>query len=139
MPETNHVPAAIAILIISDDSILLGKRFNGRQFEGWQCPGGFLLRGESLEECARRICREKAGLEINELTQGPLTNNIFPNTQPPLHTITQYFIARHYQVYDEERFADEQYSWQWFDRSAIPEPRFLPLELLLAEFDPWLS
>lgn len=51
-----YVPAGVAALLVSNNQILLGKRFVNQCFESWQCPGGFLQVNETLESAAQRVC-----------------------------------------------------------------------------------
>jgi len=125
----DFVPAAVATLLIKDNKLLLGKRFTENQFAGWQCPGGFLHKGETVEAAGRRYCLHKAGLEINRIRPGPYTNNVFSEQQ---HTITLYLIAENFHIKNTGLFADEKIQWSWFAMNDLPAPLFLPLELIFS-------
>lgn len=61
------VPRAAVCLLVRDASggVLLAQRGEGMSMAGqWHLPGAFVLRGEPLEECARRIARKELGAEI---------------------------------------------------------------------------
>ncbi len=135
MAENELVAAAVATLVLVDNSILLGRRVRQNQFAGWQCPGGFIRSGESIQQAAKRHCLEKAGIEIADISSGPYTSNVFPDTSPLLHTITLYQIARSYKVHDQSRFQDAGSCWQWYAFDEIPQPCFLPLKNLLLSCD----
>jgi len=126
----NAVAAAVATLVIRNNQLLLGKRIKNGQFIGWQCPGGYLQEGKSIEESARYYCLDKAGIEISDTQTGPYTNNIFTQQHEALHTVTLYLIARHHQVTNEVLFYGRTNCWDWFSIEDLPEPLFLPLKLL---------
>jgi len=132
---SNYVPSAVATLVISDGRLLLGRRIKKQQFEGWQCPGGFMQIQETVEEASKRCCLNKAGIHIADTKEGPYTNNIFSTSDEITHSITLYVIAKEYQVIDVERFSDNQVAWTWFDFDKIPSQRFLPLDQLLKSYD----
>ncbi len=131
MTFNQPVAAAVATLVLKESQILLGKRIRHNQFVGWQCPGGYIHPGESVQQAAKRQCLEKAGIEISEISSGPYTSNIFPDTSPLQHTVTLYQVAHKYSVCDLARFQDAEASWQWFAFGEIPEQCFLPLKNLL--------
>lgn len=118
------VASAVATLIIKNERVLLGRRFENNHFTSWQCPGGYLQRGETVDQAARRLCLKKAGLDVQCLRAGPYSNNIFSNA---LHTVTLYIVADEYRVKNRELFEDKNVQWSWFSFDALPEPLFLPL------------
>jgi len=120
----DFVASAVATLIIKNEQILLGRRYEDNHFTSWQCPGGYLQRGETVEQAARRLCLEKAGLDIQCLRAGPYSNNIFSNA---LHTVTLYIIADEHHVKNQKLYKDEKAQWRWFSFDALPEPLYLPL------------
>ena len=61
----NKVPRiCIDLLIENKKGVLLSKRVIPPWKNLWHFPGGGVLFGESLYECARRIAREELGIEI---------------------------------------------------------------------------
>jgi len=135
MSEKKPVAAAVATLIFHEKRLLLGRRMRQQVFEGWQCPGGYLPEGQSVEQAARGYCLEKAGVEIMDMKLGPYTNNIFPDTPLIRHTVSLYQIARLHRVINIEKFENRETQWRWFDLQALPSPQFLPLKLLLEQYD----
>jgi len=127
----SSVASSVATLLIQKRHVLLGRRFeqkgNEKNFTGWQCPGGYLQKGESVEQAAQRLCILKAGIEITEMQPGPYTNNIFSEQ---LHTTTLYVIAKGYRVVNRPQFENEQFKWSWFEFEQLPELLFLPLTFL---------
>lgn len=124
------IPAAVATLLIQDGKILLGRRTDNHQFSGWQCPGGYLQKGESAEQAANRLSLKKAGIKISTLRSGPYSNNIFPDH----HTVTLYIIAEAYQIENRACFENSVSQWRWFDCNELPALLFLPLKILTSEY-----
>jgi 8-oxo-dGTP diphosphatase len=63
-PETPL--ATVDIIVESDAGIVLVRRRNPPL--GWALPGGFVDRGESVAQAARREAKEETGLDV-ELTE----------------------------------------------------------------------
>ena len=136
VPEGESVSAAIAVLVMQNNQLLLGKRVQPSEPECWQCPGGFILKGETLTTAADRICRQKAGIKIDALVQGPFTNNRFvQNNIISQHTVSLYLIAHKYKVVDNIKYENKQTCWSWHDFDSLPVPLFMPLETLLKKYD----
>jgi len=131
VPVDNPVASSVATLLVQKKQVLLGRRFESRgdekKFIGWQCPGGYLQKGESVEQAAQKYCIQKAGIEIIEMRPGPYTNNIFSEQ---LHTTTLYLIGERYRIVNQSQFESEQYQWRWFDFEQLPKLLFLPLTFL---------
>jgi len=61
------MPVGSICLIRKNSRLLLQERALGRLGGGkWDCPGGKLQPGESLEECVVREVREETGLTISD-------------------------------------------------------------------------
>ena len=132
MSGNNKVAASVAALVIDDKKLLLGRRITGHQFMGWQCPGGYLHVGETIKQAGKRLCLQKAGIEIENLRPGPYTNNIFSGQ---MHTTTLYVVAEEYLIQKKTVFENEESQWSWFGFDELPERLFLPLDELLKQHD----
>jgi len=128
------VASSVATLLIQNKQILLGRRFekkaDEKNFIGWQCPGGYLQKGESVEQAAQKFCIQKAGIELTKMHPGPYTNNVFSEQ---LHTTTLYVIGEGYRVVNRSQFENEQFQWSWFEFDQLPDLLFLPLTFLVPE------
>src|SRR3954469_12289359 len=88
-PKTPLV--TVDIVIESDEGIVLVRRRNPPL--GWALPGGFVDRGESVAQAARREAKEETGLDV-ELTEllGVYSD---PRRDPRgFHTASAVFIGR---------------------------------------------
>ncbi len=71
------------------EGIILIKRKNPPH--GWALPGGFVDRGESLEEAAVREAKEETSLDIKLKSQ--LHTYSDPERDPRKHTISTVYVA----------------------------------------------
>jgi 8-oxo-dGTP diphosphatase len=94
-------------------------------------PGGHLEYGESPQECAIREAEGGVGVLIADPTFCAITNDIFVDEGKQYVTI---WMEGRY-VAGEARInsAREMSSVGWFSWDALPTPRFLPLQNLLAK------
>ncbi len=127
----NCVAAAVATLVYDNNRLLLGRRVRQNQFQGWQCPGGYLLEGETVEQAASRVCLQDAGIAVKLTHAGPYTNNLFQHDQTPAHTVTLYQLAQVNRVVDAQLYSE----WDWHPFDELPGALFLPLRLLLENYE----
>ncbi|MDD4907819.1 MAG: NUDIX hydrolase [Candidatus Omnitrophica bacterium] len=81
--------STVDIIIEMPQGIVLVERSNPPF--GYALPGGFVDRGESLEEAAAREAREETNLELTGLRQFHTYSK--PGRDPRFDTITTVFIA----------------------------------------------
>lgn len=56
---------AVNLLVVSEDGeILLTKRKNPPFAGSWHLPGSFVLKGETLIDCVKRVAKEELGIKI---------------------------------------------------------------------------
>ena len=66
------IPIAIAIVIDSHNTVLIGQRPEGVPLAGlWEFPGGKIEAGETPEIAAQRECLEETGLTISPFRRHP--------------------------------------------------------------------
>lgn len=125
----------MAVIVVKDDEVLLGKRKGSHGAGRWAFPGGHLAYGETIEACARREVMEETGLSIESVKLGPYTNDLF--TGESKHYVTLFVVARHAGGMLQNREPDKCEGWEWFHWPSLPFPRFLSLENLCdLDFDP---
>lgn len=125
----------VAVIVIKDSKVLLGKRKGSHGEGSWAFPGGHLEFGESLEDCAMREVFEETGISIKDIRQGTFTNDIFETEGK--HYITLLMAAKYdsgeVQLLEPEKCE----KWDWFEWDKLPNPKFIPLENLLKQgFNP---
>ncbi len=126
-PKQDHWPqVGVAVIIVRDGEVLLGKR-KGSHGEGtWAFPGGKLDAWESVEDCAKRETAEETGMKMATARILPVfTEDLFYGK----HFITLYVLteAEGDPVIREPEKCEE---WGWFSWDDKPRPLFLTLQNL---------
>jgi mutator protein MutT len=121
----------VAVIVVRQGRVLLGKRINAHGAGTWQFPGGHLEYGETIEACARRELMEEAGLSIGSLRLGPFTNDFFEAEKK--HYVTLFVIADQTTGDPVVREPEKCERWDWFPWAQLPRPRFLPIVNLLKQ------
>jgi 3-methyladenine DNA glycosylase AlkD/ADP-ribose pyrophosphatase YjhB (NUDIX family) len=129
-PE-NRPYIGVAVIVVREGRVLLGKRRNAHGAGTWQFPGGHLEFGESIEACARRELFEETGLSALSLRRGPFTNDLFEDEGK--HYVTLFLISEHTVGRPRLKEPDKCECWEWFSWSEMPEPHFLPIVNLLKQ------
>jgi len=114
------------IVVRRDGHVLMVQNHRGR----WSTPGGHLDVGESPEECAARETLEETGLQVTAITFVAITNDVLP--EAGRHYITIWMRAEPTEGTPEIRDPAEIAAAEWFPPTALPEPRHLYFENLLA-------
>lgn len=58
---------AVNLVIEEDGAVLLTKRKKSPFAGFWHLPGSFILKGESLMECVRRVAKEELGVAVENV------------------------------------------------------------------------
>lgn len=121
----------VAVIVVRNGRVLLGRRKNAHGAGTWQFPGGHLEYGESIEACARRELCEETGLSIDRFRMGPFTNDFFEDEGK--HYVTLFVIADRTNGDARAREPHKCERWEWFPWSELPTPHFLPIVNLLRQ------
>ncbi len=125
MENNRIVRVGVAVILVRDGKVLLGKRKGSHGQGMWGFPGGHVEYGETPEACAIREVYEETGLTITSPRTGPYTNTIFTSSEKQY--ITLFFIADapsgEPQVCEPEKCE----MWQWYSWNELPEPLFEPI------------
>lgn len=121
----------LAVIIIRDNKVLLGRRKNAHGAGSWCFPGGHLEFNEAFIECAQREVREETGLQLTNIKPAAFTNDIF--TQEGKHYVTLYFTAECDSGEPQLLEPDKCEGWAWFPWNNLPQPLFLPIQNLFKQ------
>ena len=119
----------VAVAVIRDNRVLLGKRKNAHGAGTWAFPGGHLEFNESIEACARREVLEETGIRIKNLRYGPYTNDIFADENK--HYVTLFVTADYDSGTPMVKEPHKCEKWGWFQWPPNVQPCFLPIKNLL--------
>jgi 8-oxo-dGTP diphosphatase len=132
------VACGVAVVVTHRHKILFGKRKSRENTFEWQLPGGWIDRGQSPEQAARREVCEETGLQLQEVRFVGITNNIFTAHK---HSLSLYFEAECADVRSLIVGEDSKcIAWEWRNWADLTEPLYLPLRLFRKTgYQPFLS
>lgn len=117
----------IALVVLHNNKILLGRRLKQPMLKSWQLPGGWLHYAESPDQAVVRKIHQFPGMLCNGAKFITYTNNLFSAGQ---HSISLYFQMDCLNAVDFDLTQNKHCSdWLWADWYDLPEPLFLPLKL----------
>jgi len=123
--QTNAPRVGVGCIVTRGTQLLLVKSPRGY----WSPPGGHLDFGETPVDCACRETLEETGLQVSNVRFVAVTNDLLPDTQR--HYITIWMRAdattETATIADPVEIADIG----WFNRDALPSPRFIYFDNLL--------
>ncbi len=129
METTNNPRVGVGVFIMKDGRFLMGLRKGEHGKDTWSVPGGHVEFGETLEETSVREVMEETNLEIDNLSFGAITNDIFKETGK--HYLTIWMLSNHKSGIPRVMEKDKFIKLDWFDFNTLPSPLFLPWEELL--------
>ena len=127
----NRPLIGVAVIVIKNGKVLLGRRKNAHGDGTWAFPGGHLEFCESIEACARREIFEETGVSITNLRYGPFTNDIFQKEGK--HYVTLFVLADYESGEPRVKEPDKCEVWQWHPWPPPVKPHFLPVTNLLKQ------
>jgi 8-oxo-dGTP diphosphatase len=131
----NRPAIGVAVIVMKNGKVLLGKRINSHGSGTWAFPGGHLEFNESIDDCAKREVFEETGLSIKNLQRAAFTNDIFEEEKK--HYVTLFVVSEYDSGELQIKEPDKCEEWNWFSWNEFPEPLFLSLKNLLdQEFNP---
>ncbi len=128
--EQPGVTVDLVIFTVDDRKLkVLLVRRAGEPFEGcWSIPGGFLRKGESLEEAASRVMEEKTG--VREVYLEQLYTFGRPDRDPRARIITVTYVALIPWMRLNQPGSKKVSDLAWFAVDEVPELAFDHLEIL---------
>ena len=128
MFENNKLGVGVAVMLLNNNKILLGKRNQypnkaDSELHGegtWTMPGGKLRFGESFAAGAEREVFEETGLRIKSVEVISLSNDIVKDA----HFVTIGLLCRNFEGEAEIMEPEEIIEWKWFSLDQLPDPIF---------------
>ncbi|PJE75953.1 DNA mismatch repair protein MutT [Candidatus Uhrbacteria bacterium CG10_big_fil_rev_8_21_14_0_10_48_11] len=111
----------VVVMVFKEGKVLLHKRKGSHGNNEYGSLGGHLEHGESFEECARRECREEAGIEIQNVRFLFLMN---VKRYAPKHYVHINLVADWKSGEPKNMEPDKGGEWQWYDLEKLPSPLF---------------
>lgn len=104
------------IFLVRQNEILLAMKKRGFGANRWNGVGGKVESGESIEEAARRECKEEIDVVPGELKEVAVIDFIFPSKPDWNQTVTAYFS----ETWDGNPSESEEMSPKWFSFEDLP-------------------
>jgi 8-oxo-dGTP diphosphatase len=113
----------VAVAVVRDERLLLGKRIASFGGGSYQHPGGKPAPGERLAETAARELREETGLTARRLWHVTSQVDVMPETGMTWRTY--FFCAEVAAALEpENREPHKNEGWAWFPLAALPDRMF---------------
>lgn len=117
------VGTGIAVIIVRDGKVLVGKRLGSHNAGKWSFPGGHLDGGERWEEAARREVLEETGLVLDNLSVVGVGNNYVPQERLQYTTI---YLRAHARGEPKLLEPAKCEGWIWVDVNSVPIGHMTP-------------
>lgn len=129
MHKTAPAPRlGIALIMTDHGRVLVGRRCNSPMPGSWQLPGGWLHYRESPEQAVNRLQGAFVGLQCTPARLVSQTSNLFEHG---LHSVSLYYQMECINGAQVDLQLNKDCSdWMWANWYDLPQPLFLPLELL---------
>jgi 8-oxo-dGTP diphosphatase len=125
----------VAVFIIKDGKVLLGKRINAIGHGTWGPPGGKLEFGEEVYDCAKRETFEETGLKIKNLRLGCVVNDY--SLKDKWHFTSVCLVADYVSGTATRKEPNRCAEWRWIDWNKMPTPLFSPMKQVIKQkFNP---
>ena len=111
----------IAVLVMKEGKLLLGRRKGSHGANEYASPGGHLEHMESFAACAAREVLEETGMEIGAIRFLRVLNTM---QYAPKHYVDIALVAEWQSGEPETREPDKIEGWAWYDLDALPSPLF---------------
>ena len=123
-----QVRVGIGIMVFKNGKVLLSKRKGSHGAGEYASPGGHLEFGESFTECAKRECREEAGIEIKNVRFLRLSNL---KQYAGKHYLDIGLVADWKSGNPKVLEPEKAESWDWYHLDKLPKPLFETVKTFL--------
>lgn len=115
----------IGIMVFKKSKVLLCRRTGSHGVGEYAFPGGHLEFGESFVNCARRECREEAGIEIKNIKFLRLLNL---KKYAGKHYVDIGLVAQWKSGKPRVLEPQKATGWKWSDLNKLPKPMFQTID-----------
>lgn len=117
----------VSVVVVRDDTVLLGRRRGSHGAGTWAFPGGKLDPGEQPHDAVARELHEETNLIAADIESIGWTNDVLADDA--LHLVTLHHLVRASgQPIVVE--SDKVQEWRWVAWNDLPQPLFAPTAAL---------
>ena len=125
--------ACSAIILSSENKVLLGKRKTGYKSGYYALPGGRWRSGETLKECLEREIKEEIGLQVIDLHPVSISfNRYYEDIYQECWSVGA--LVTEFQGQVTLREPERCEGWDWCDLDALPQPLFRPSQIIIDDY-----
>lgn len=126
----NRPQVGISLLVVFDNSVLLGKRLGSHGAGEYGTPGGHMEHGEAFHEAALRELAEECGDSVI-VTRPKVIRVTNLRTYLPKHYVDVGLVAHWCGGEAETMEPDKCAGWDFYPIGALPSPRFAAVDSLI--------
>lgn len=123
-----QIKIGVGVLIFKNGKVLLAKRKGSHGAGEYAFPGGHLEFGESFADCAKRECKEEAGIEIKNIRFLRLLNL---KKYPGKHYVDIGLVAEWKSGQPKALEPHKATGWNWYNLNGLPKPMFQTIDSYL--------
>lgn len=123
----------LAVIIMNENKVLLGKRKGSHGSGRGSFPGGHIEIYETFEQTAKREVKKETNLNIELIDKNPavVTNDFFEKESK--HYVTLHMRAKYIGGEPKIMKANKCEEWGWFFWGNLPQPLFILLQNLIKQ------
>lgn len=121
MAADKVIKVGVGILVFKNGKVLLTKRKQSHGKGEYGGPGGHLEFGESFMGCAKRECKEEAGIEITNIRFLCLSH---VKRYKGKHYVDVGLLADWESGEPQALEPKKLGKWEWYDLDKLPKPLF---------------
>lgn len=115
------IGVGIGIMVFKNGQVLLSKRKQSHGEGEYGGPGGHLEFGETFFDCAKRECKEEAGIEIDNIRFLCLSH---VKKYEGKHYVDVGLVADWKSGEPKILEPEKAEKWDWYDLNKLPKPLF---------------
>jgi len=131
MEKEEYPGNCLALIVIKEDKVLIGRRRKVRGDGLYAFPGGRIRKYETPQACLLREMREEAGDDLEvELIDTKFPFETISECSDSGHYIVLFYRARYVRG-EPKNTEDKCHGWEWHDWKNLPQPLFSGIQYLV--------
>ena len=132
MEDEKYPGVCLALIIMRENKVLIGRRKNVRGDGLYAFPGGRIRDQETPQECILREKREDVGIDLEvELIDKRFPFETVSESSESGHYIVLFYRANYIFGRPKNMEPDKCHDWEWHDWKNLPQPLFSGIQYLI--------